>query len=130
LRLLEESLRDGEPLSEEFISRMSRLVETGDAEILAARKDGRAVGVLVLAFRPNVSLGGLFASIEELFVEPDERRRGVGGKLLEAVEERCRRRGVSYVEVHAEEDGAMVFYEKLGYEEEREVRVLSRSYTL
>ncbi len=130
LLLLEKSLRDGEPLSDEFVSRMERSVEAGDIEILAARKDGRAVGVLVLAFRPNVSLGGDFASIEDLYVEPDLRRRGVGRKLLEAVGESCRKRGVSYVEAHAEEDEAMAFYEGLGYEEESGVRVFSRSYPL
>lgn len=130
LRLLENSLRDGEPLSDEFLSRMERLVEAGDMEILAARNDGRVVGVLVLAFRPNVSLGGLFASIEDLHVEPGSRRRGAGRKLLEAAAERCRRRNISYVEVHAEDGEAMKFYARLGYEKEESVRVFSRSYPL
>ncbi|CAN5442276.1 MAG: GNAT family N-acetyltransferase [Actinomycetota bacterium] len=130
LRLLENSLRAGESLSEEFVSRMRRSVEMGGIEVLVARKDGRSIGVLVLAFRPSISLGGLFASIEDLYVEPGSRRRGAGRKLLETVAERCRRRGVSYVEVHAEEDEAMAFYAKLGYEKENGVRVFSRSYPL
>lgn len=128
--LLENSLRDGEPLSDEFVSRIVRLVGSGDMEILAARDNGRAVGVLVLAFRPNVSLGGDFASIEELYVEPDARRRSIGRKLLEAVPERCRERGVSYVEAHVEEDEAMAFYARLGYEKEGGVQVFSRSYPI
>lgn len=130
LRLLEDSLRDGEPLPEEFLSRMARLVELGDVEVLAAKDEERAVGVLVLAFRPNVSLGGDFASIEDLFVVRALRRRGIGRRLVEEAAEACRRRGVSYVEVHAEEDEARAFYERLGYEEEGEVRVFSRAYPL
>ncbi len=130
LRLLGNFLRDGEPLPGEFISRMERSSETGGMEILAAREGGRSIGVLVLAFRPNVSLGGDFASIEELYVEPDSRRRGAGRKLLEAVAERCRRRGASYVEVHAEEDEAEKFYAALGYERESGVRIYSRAYPI
>lgn len=129
LRLLEGSLRDGKPLSGEFVSRMKGSVEAGDIEVLAADRDGAFVGVLVLAFRPNVSLGGDFASVEDLHVEPGERGRGVGRRLVEGAAERCRLRGVSYVEVHVEEDGPKAFYESLGYTEE-DVSVLSRSYPL
>ncbi|MBA2693600.1 MAG: GNAT family N-acetyltransferase [Rubrobacter sp.] len=134
LRLLESSLRDGEPLPDEFVSRMARLIESGDIEVLAAKDDdrslGEAIGVLVLAFRPNISLGGDFASIEDLYVEPNSRRRGIGRKLLEEAAERCRERGVSYVEAHVEEDEAKAFYAKLGYEEEGGVRVFSGEYPL
>lgn len=130
LRLLENSLRDGEPLSDDFVLRMARLVESGDVEVLAAKEDGRFVGVLVLALRPNVSLGGDFASIEDIYVEPGSRRRGVGRKLIGKAAERCRARGVSYVEVHVEEEGAGEFYAALGYGEEEGARVFSRSYPL
>ena len=63
LSLLEESLRDGEPVPEAFVERLSNAVEAGDLEILAARTHDRTVGVAVLAYRLNISAGGLFASI-------------------------------------------------------------------
>ncbi|MCA1715582.1 MAG: GNAT family N-acetyltransferase [Actinobacteria bacterium] len=97
-------------------------------EVLAARVEpGEApVGVAVLAFRLNVSAGASFASIEDLYVSPGVRGRGAGRTLIEAVEERCRARGVSYVEVQTDDEGAP-FYEACGYEPETGVRMLSRS---
>jgi GNAT superfamily N-acetyltransferase len=127
LALLEESLRDGEPMPEGFADRLLKAVEAGDIEILAARTEDRILGVVVLAYRLNVSAGGLFASIEDLYVRPEARRQGVGRALLEAAGERCVARGISYVEVQVEDDEAGAFYAALGYEPEPGVRVHSRS---
>ena len=127
LRLLEEWHREGEPVPDPFVEGLRRLVEAGDIEILAAYLGGRMVGVLVLAFRPNVSLGAPFASVEDLYVHPQVRRRGVGRDLLQAAEDRCVNRNVSYLEAQVEESGAGDFYAASGYEPELGVRVFSRS---
>jgi GNAT superfamily N-acetyltransferase len=127
LALLEESLRDGEPVPAAFAERFRGVVEAGDLEVLAARVEDRVVGVAVLAYRISVSIGGLFASIEDLYVRPEARRRGVGRALVEAMGERCAARGISYVEAQVEEDEAGKFYAALGYEREPGVRVLSKS---
>ena len=127
LALLEESFRDGEPVPEDFAARLRRAVEAGDVEVLAARTEDRMLGVVVLAYRLNISAGGLFASIEDLYVRPEERRQGVGRALLEAADERCASRNISYVEVQVEDDEAGAFYAALGYEPEPGVLVLSRS---
>ena len=63
-----------------------------------------------------------------MYVKPDARRRGVGRALLGAVGERCKERGVSYVEVQTDE--AMAFYMSLGYKPEEGIQVLSRCYAL
>ena len=97
--------------------------------MLVARSNGQVIGVALLAFRFSVSVGVLFASIEDLYVKPDARRRGAGRVLLEAVEARCRTRGVSYVEVQTDDEAAR-FYKTSGYESESGVQVLSRSYAL
>ena len=127
LRLLEEWLRDGEPVPDSFVRELRRHVEAGDIEVLAANLEGRMVGVLVLAFRPNVSLGAPFAGIEDLYVHPEARRRGVGRALLQAAGDRCRRHGISYLEAQVEEGAADVFYAACGYEAEPGARVFSRS---
>ncbi len=127
LRLLEEWLRDGEPVPDSFVRELRRLVEAGDLEVLAANLEGRMVGVLVLAFRPNVSLGAPFASVEDLYVHPETRRQGVGKALLQAAGDRCRERGVSYLEAQVEEDAAGALYVASGYEAEPGTRVFSRS---
>jgi GNAT superfamily N-acetyltransferase len=95
-------------------------------EIMAASIDGRTVGVVVVAYRPNISVAADFASIEELYVHPGARGRGIGRALLDAVGERCVDLGVSYVEVQTD-DEASGFYAALGYEEEVGVRVMSQS---
>ena len=130
LKLLEASLRDGEPVPEQFARRLREAVETGELEVLAARAEGRILGVAVLGYRLSVSAAGLFASIEDLYVEPGARRRGVGRALLEAAGERCAARGVSYVEAQVEDNEAAAFYKASGYEEEPGVRVFSRSHVL
>ena len=131
LRLLEESLRNGEFVPDVFANMLREAVEAGELEVLAARAEGRVVGVAVLAYRLSISAAGLFASIEDLYVRPGERRQGVGRALLEAVEERCVCRGVSYVEAQVEdEEEAAAFYAALGYEPVPGVRVFSRSYNI
>jgi GNAT superfamily N-acetyltransferase len=130
LKLLEEFLRHGEPVPESFAQRLREAVGRGDLEVLAARAQGRVVGVAVLAYRLSISAAGPFASIEDLYVEPAARRRGAGRALVEAMGERCAARGVSYVEVQVEDEEAATFYGALGYEEEPGVRVFSRSYVL
>jgi GNAT superfamily N-acetyltransferase len=130
VKLLEESLRNGEPVPDEFVAALREAVKEGELEVLIARAGGRVVGVAVLAYRLNIAAAELFASIEDLYVRPDERRRGVGRALLEAVEWRCASRHVSYVEVQVEDEKAAAFYAALGYEPQPHVRVLSRSYTL
>jgi len=110
-----------------FVERFADAVERGDLEVIEAHVSGRPVGVAVLAFRPSVSLGATFASVEDLYVGAEARERGVGRTLLEAVEGRCLRRGVSYVEVQAD-DATAGFYLKVGFEPEADIRVLSRSY--
>jgi GNAT superfamily N-acetyltransferase len=131
LSLLEEFLREGEPVPLSFAGQLARAVEAGDIEVLAARMEmeGRPAGAALLAFRPSISAGALIASIEDLYVRPDARCTGVGRALLEAVAERCRARGVSYVEVQTD-DEAVPFYKASGYQPEFGVRVLSCSFAL
>jgi ribosomal protein S18 acetylase RimI-like enzyme len=127
LSLLEASLRDGEPVPEAFAGRLRKSVETGDIDVLAARSEDQILGVAVLAYRPNIPAGALFASIEDLYVRPEARRQGVGTALLATANERCAARKISYVEVQVEDEAAESFYKTLGYESEGNVRVLSRS---
>ena len=127
LRLFEEALRDGAPAPAGFSDHLRRAVEAGEVDVLAAQSEGRILGVAILAYRLNVSAGGKFASIEDLYVRPEARRQGIGRALLEAMDERCTAYGISYVEVQVEEKEAEAFYAALGYAPEPGVRVFSRS---
>lgn len=130
LKLLELAVRDGEPAPRDFAGLLREEVERGSTEVLTAHLEGSTSGVAVLAFRISVSAGGCFASIEELYVKPEDRRRGVGRALLEAAERRFASRDISYVEVQAVEEEAVEFYRASGYQPESGVRVLSRSVAL
>lgn len=130
VKLLEELARDGESLPQNFVGLLRGEVERGNIGILAAYMDDSVVGVAVLAFKPGISVGGRFASIEDLYVKPEARRHGVGTAILEAIEKLCASNSISYVEVQAVDEDAGAFYSSLGYELEHEVRVLSRSIPL
>jgi GNAT superfamily N-acetyltransferase len=130
IQLLVEFLRGGEPVPDDFVGALHKAVEAGELEVLAARAEGRVVGVAVLAYRLSISAAGLFASIEDLYVRPDARWRGVGQALLEAVEKSCASHGVSYVEAQVEDEEASTFYSALGYEPEPGVWVFSRSHSI
>lgn len=105
-------------------------MERGDLEVLAATAAERAVGVAILAYRLNAASGSLFASLEDIYVSPEARRQGVGSALIGAVQQRCKARNVSYVEVQVEDESAESFYAACGYERESDVRVMSVSYVL
>jgi GNAT superfamily N-acetyltransferase len=131
LRFLEESLRDGEPVPVGFAEVLAEAMEAEALEVLAAREGEEQVdGVAVLAYRPSISAAGLFVSIEDLYVRPEARRRGIGRALLEAAGRRCASRGVSYVEAQVEDEEAAAFYSALGYEPVPGARVFSRSYSI
>lgn len=62
--------------------------------------------------------------VTTLDVAPGWQRRGIGGKLMAAIEEWLLEQGVRVValETPADEGGARQFYEKLGYQLGRRVR--------
>ena len=73
-------------------------------------------GQVVLTFKLSLESGGVDAFIEDLFVQPDARRHGVGGALLDTAMKACREEGVSavHVEVGADNDAAKALYAKHG----------------
>ena len=76
-----------------------------------------AVAVALLTLRPNVWYDGPVALLDELFVSPEVRGRGLGSALLAAAEEVTRRRGGELLEINVDGDdsGARRFYERHGY---------------
>jgi GNAT superfamily N-acetyltransferase len=75
------------------------------------------VGVALLTLRPNVSYEGPVAVLDELYVLPAERRRGIGKALLVAAETACRQRRAELLEINVdgEDEDARRFYERHGY---------------
>ena len=71
--------------------------------------DGRVVG-----FSTVVELGNV-DDLDDLFVDPDWMRHGVGLALMRDVVDRARARGARYVEVTANEH-ALAFYAAAGFQ--------------
>jgi GNAT superfamily N-acetyltransferase len=74
--------------------------------IWVVRVDNVPAGHVVLTFRHSMEFGGLDAFVDDLFVRPGHRRRGLGRALLTALFDECRRRGVLAVHVETGQGNA------------------------
>lgn len=67
--------------------------------VLIAEADGRIVGVLTASWQRAIHVPGVYATVQDLWVDEDWRSRGVGAELVEAIASQARTRGVSRLEV-------------------------------
>lgn len=76
-----------------------------------------AVGYVVLTLGWSLEYQGQDAFVDELFVASSHRRRGLGTRALEVVEEACRNLGVRalHLEVERENDRARELYRTRGF---------------
>jgi len=119
-RLLVDQL--GEHGIKESTQRLTRILEdaTSDATrgfLMLARDSGRVVGVAYVATILSVEHCGPVAWLEELYVLPEHRSRGVGSTLLTAVLERARSTGVVAMdlEIDADHSRAESLYRRYGF---------------
>lgn len=75
------------------------------------------VGIAVVSLRPNVWHDGPVALLDELYVVPERRDRGLGTALIAAVRTECRRRRVEQIEINVDigDTDARRFYERHGF---------------
>jgi GNAT superfamily N-acetyltransferase len=67
--------------------------------VLIAEADGDVVGVLSASWQRAIHVPGVYATIQDLWVDEAWRSRGVGAELVEAIASQARTRGVSRLEV-------------------------------
>jgi len=67
--------------------------------VLIAEADGAIVGVLTASWQRAIHVPGVYATVQDLWVDEDWRGRGVGAELVEAIASQARTRGVSRLEV-------------------------------
>jgi diamine N-acetyltransferase len=81
-----------------------------------ARSGRGLVGHAVLSVRFTMEHGGLGGHIDDLYVRPEFRRRGVARALLEALSAECRARGCTSIHVEAgdENEPALALYAGFG----------------
>jgi GNAT superfamily N-acetyltransferase len=85
---------------------------------LLARVDGRVAGVAYVSFSWGLEHGGRSAWLEELYVVPERRNRGVGSTLLDAVLRRARGAGCAALDLEVEHSHrhAEDLYRRAGFE--------------
>jgi GNAT superfamily N-acetyltransferase len=98
-----------------LVTRLGRLLASGD--VVAWLTGDPAVAVALLTLRPNVWYAGPVALLDELYVAPEVRGRGLGSALLAAAEALTRQRGGELLEINVDGDdtAARRFYERHGY---------------
>lgn len=79
-------------------------------KMIKVEQDGQVIGVLTFV----VLYGNIY--IDDLFIKPEYRRRGIGKQLLNKVEEYGRDAGVKLISLNTFRFQAPVFYEKCGYQ--------------
>jgi GNAT superfamily N-acetyltransferase len=67
--------------------------------VLIAEADGKIVGVLTASWQRAIHVPGVYATVQDLWVDEAWRSRGVGAELVEAIASQARARGVSRLEV-------------------------------
>lgn len=105
------------PSADELTARFATLLTRPDAVVHLAEHDGAAVGFAYLTLRPTPYFDGPLAQLEELYVRPGLRDRGIGTQLLTAAVAHVR--SVDGGEIHINVDEVDVdtrrFYERHGF---------------
>jgi GNAT superfamily N-acetyltransferase len=70
---------------------------------LLAMEDATAIGIAYVSFAWSIEHGGQSARLEELYVVPAQRARGVGALLLRAALERATSAGCNVVDLEVQE---------------------------
>jgi ribosomal protein S18 acetylase RimI-like enzyme len=117
-RLLRDfNLEFGEPTPgvEELARTIRRLLGADEIAVLLAGEGPD--GIALLRFRPAIWSAGLEAHLQELYVVPPLRGRGIGRALLEAAIELSRERGADGIDLNTGETdtAARTLYESMGF---------------
>lgn len=100
------------------------LEDPARGDILLARLDGRPVGVAVLAYSWTLEHGGLSCWLDELYVEPALRSKGIGRALLHFAIEHLKGRGAAAIDLEVVEghERAANLYAREGFRRRDRVR--------
>jgi ribosomal protein S18 acetylase RimI-like enzyme len=77
------------------------------------------VGYIVLTFGYSFEFHGRDSFVDELYIEPQYRRQGIGRRAMQFVEERARELGVNAIHLEVDEgnDAAAELYRRAGYDD-------------
>lgn len=93
------------------------LDDSSIGQILVARKEGIAIGMVNLLFTVSTALGQRVAILDDLIVSPSARGNGAGKQLMDAAISYCNERGFGRVSLQTDFDNhlAQRLYESRGF---------------
>lgn len=100
----------------EVLAARLRVLLAGD-ETIAILAGTPAVAVALVTLRSNVWYAGQVALLDELYVVPRLRGRGIGSAIVDLLVSTSRARGVDLIEINVDESDvdAQRFYERHGF---------------
>jgi ribosomal protein S18 acetylase RimI-like enzyme len=103
------------PPGEDLARTIARLLEEGEITVLLAGEGPD--GLSLFRFRPGIWSAGSECYLQELYVVPPLRGRGIGRALLEATLELARKRGSDGIDLNTGETdtAARALYESMGF---------------
>lgn len=98
---------DGHPLTESGVAALALAVRGHPlAKAWLIRESGRTVGYAVLCLGFGIEYGGPDAFVDDLYLIPEARGRGIGGRVLDRLEHEGRALGLSALFLVVDPDNA------------------------
>jgi len=111
-------LEDGHPLSLSGPAAISDLLKGSPlGEIYLVLEDGDVVGYFALCFTMSLEFGGLVVILDDFFIQPSARGRGLGASVLQQVELIAKQKNAVqiFLEVEHSNERAFSLYRKFGW---------------
>jgi len=107
---------DVNPVS--WYSTLRKMLASPEWTFMLAEEGKKKAGLLILLILPSLYYGGSYAAITELVVSKEHRGKGVGRRLVEEAKMLARSLDCAELDVSVEVDNekAVGFYQKLGFE--------------
>ena len=121
---------DGHPLAESGPAAIRALLAGSPlGEVFLVEEAGEALGYFVLCYTMSVEFGGIVVILDDLYLRPGFRGRGVGRRVIEWVERRAAGKGAVqvFLEVESANERAFRFYRRHGWEK-RDRHMMSKRY--
>jgi ribosomal protein S18 acetylase RimI-like enzyme len=96
---------------------MGRLLREPQRGRVVLLEDPSLAGYGVVAFGYSIEFGGVYAFVDELYVRPERRGKGLGTRLLDRLEDEARQAGSTAVHLEVADVNARAqrLYERRGY---------------
>ncbi len=111
---------DEDKLLKRTSDNVKSVLNDGSHLMLVAEEEGKLIGYLSAHFNPYLMFDGPECYITELFIDDEQKGKGVGAKLLEEIKKEANARGcyrMSLINLNYAESYKRNFYIKNGFEE-------------